>query len=191
MTAARVLDDIRNHGGSVRLIGGDLKLRIPKSAPRELIEAARAAKPELIALLRQSPDAAGDFEERAALVEYGAGVPREWAEGFARLDCAKPPPGFALPRWRQVINDGGLFLDQWAHQAAALGWTVLDVFGVNPAAPAVRYDGMGLVPLIGNSRVVAISADSARLETRTGHTQTYSRRPRPDAVALWDLRDQK
>jgi hypothetical protein len=34
-----------------------------------------------------------DLEERAALVEYGAGVPREWAEGFARLDLAAPPKG--------------------------------------------------------------------------------------------------
>ena len=82
MTAARVLDDIRNHGGTVMLIGDDLKLRIPKSAPRTLIEAVRTAKVELITLLRQNPDADDDFEERAALVEYGAGVPREWAEGF-------------------------------------------------------------------------------------------------------------
>jgi hypothetical protein len=34
-----------------------------------------------------------------------------------------------LPRWHQIINDGGLFLDRWAHQAAAFGWTALDVFG--------------------------------------------------------------
>ena len=191
MTAARVLDDIRNHGGTVMLIGDDLKLRIPKSAPRTLIEAVRTAKVELITLLRQNPDADDDFEERAALVEYGAGVPREWAEGFSRLDCTKPPSGFPLPQWRQIINDGGLFLDQWAHQAAALGWTALDVFGVNPANPAVRYDGMGLVPLIRGYRIIAISADRTRIETPSGNVQTYRLCPRPDAVALWQLRDKK
>ena len=189
MTAAQVLDDIRSHGGSVTLIGDDLKLRIPKSAPRTLIEAVRTAKTELIALLRESPGADDDLEERAALVEYGAGVPREWAEGFARLDCSKPPPGYPLPRWHQIINDGGLFLDWWAHQAAAFGWTALDVFGVNPAAPLVRYDGMGLVPLIQGCRVISIAADRAQIKTRNGHTQTYSRRPQLDAVALWQLRD--
>ena len=26
-----------------------------------------------------------EFEERAALIEFGAGVPREWAEGYAAL----------------------------------------------------------------------------------------------------------
>jgi hypothetical protein len=189
VNVARLLGDIRSVGGSVTLIGNDLKLRIPKSAPRDLIDAVRAAKPELITLLRENPDADDDLEERAALVEYGAGVPREWAEGFARLDCSKPPQGYPLPRWHQIINDGGLFLDQWAHQAAELGWTALDVFGVNPAAPLVRYDGMGLVPLIQGCRVISIAADSAQIKTSSGNTQTYSRRPRLDAVALWQLRD--
>ena len=188
MNAARLLEDIRNVGGYVALTGDDLKLRLPKSAPRDLIDAVRAAKPELIALLRQQrPDTKDDLEERAALVEYGAGVPREWAEGFARLDCTHPPADFPLHRWRQIIDDGGLFLDQWANKAAALGWTVVDVFGLNPANPSVRYDGMGLVPLIKGQRIIAISADSARLRMRTGHIQTYARRPSPSSTVLWKL----
>ena len=36
-----------------------------------------------------------NFDERAALVEYGADVPRDWAEGFARLVVAPPPAGFS------------------------------------------------------------------------------------------------
>ena len=188
MSAARVLDDIRNLGGLVILDGDELRLRIPKSAPRNLIAAARASKADLIALLRNNPTSSiSDFEERTALVEYGAGVPREWAEGFARLDCTDPPPGFSPSRWRQIIGDGGLFLDKWAKQAAALGWTAVDVFGVNPAAPAVRYDGMGLVPLIGGNRVIAISADSAKLESAAGNIQTFRRYPRRGSVALWEV----
>lgn len=34
------------------------------------------------------------FEERAAIAEDGAGVPRNWAESFARLDIADRPPDF-------------------------------------------------------------------------------------------------
>ena len=128
-----------------------------------------------------------EFGERAALVEYGARVPREWAEGFARLDCTKPPAGMALGRWKQILNDGGLFLDQWAHKAAALGWSVVDVVGVDPDAPTARYDNMGLVPMIGGHRVVAINADGARLEIGPGRFQTHRRRLNPGAVALWEL----
>lgn len=127
-----------------------------------------------------------DFEERAALVEFGAGVPREWAEGFAVL-CVMPcPDAYSQRRWEQIRNDGGLFLDQWGRQAAALGWRAVDVFGVNPDAPAWRYDGMGLVPLLEGRRVVAITADTARIECGRGVYQTYYRTALDaGAVAIW------
>ncbi len=32
-------------------------------------------------------------------------------------------------RWRQLIDDGGRFLDTWGSQAAEFGWRVEDVFG--------------------------------------------------------------
>lgn len=133
----------------------------------------------------QNPD---DFEERAALVEYGAGVPREWAEGFARLDLAKPPKGFDDRRWRTLIDDGGRFLDRWGREAAQLGWTEKDVFGVHPVAPGARYDTMGLVPLIGGDDIIAISERSATIRARTsGSTLVYLRRPRAGSIALWEL----
>ena len=74
------------------------------------------------------------FEERAAIVEHDGGAPREWAEGFARLDAATPPKGFDLGRWRQLIDDGGRFLDRWALTAAECGWSATDVFGLHPVA---------------------------------------------------------
>jgi hypothetical protein len=132
-------------------------------------------------------DAEAEFEERAALVEYGAGVPRDWAEGFARLDRSAPPPGFSPKRWQQVVNDGGLFLDRWAAAAARLGWSAEDVFGVHPTAPGARYDCMGLVPLIGGGTVVSITTDRATIRQASGATLVYLRRPRLGAIALWKL----
>jgi hypothetical protein len=129
-----------------------------------------------------------EFEERAALIEYGAGVPREWAEGFARLDLASPPAGFDPKRWRTLIDDGGKFLDRWAVQAARLGWSVLDLFGAHPVAPAYRYDAAGLVNLISGGDVVDIRTDRAVIRTPSGNSLTYYlRRDCRDAVALWDL----
>lgn len=88
------------------------------------------------------------YEERAALVTWEAGVPIEWAEGFATLQTALPPRSMTESRWRQIIDDAGRFLDRWAANAAALGWTTLDVFGVHPGAPEASHDGKGLAPLI-------------------------------------------
>ena len=51
------------------------------------------------------------FEERAAIVEYDGGAPREWAEGFARLNPNQPPADVPPHRWLRFIDDCGHFLD--------------------------------------------------------------------------------
>ena len=96
-----------------------------------------------------------------------------WAEGFARLNCASPIRGFSAETWQRLINDGGVFLDLWGNEASALGWTVADVFGVDPTVPAARFDRMGLIPLINGGAVAAIDATSATIKTRTGGTLRY------------------
>src|SRR6266480_3401113 len=45
-----------------------------------------------------SPVSADDIEERAALVEFGANVPRRWAEGFAALCSMSQPSAFSPER---------------------------------------------------------------------------------------------
>ena len=129
-----------------------------------------------------------EFEERAALIEYGASVPRAWAEGFARLNCVNPIDGFSPEAWRHLIDDSGVFLDRWSGEAVGLGWTVADVFGVDPTAPAARFDRMGLVPLIRGGAVVAIDANSATIQTRTGGTLRYRRaNVAGEAAPLWEI----
>jgi hypothetical protein len=126
-------------------------------------------------------------EERAALVQYGAGVPRDWAEGFARLDLTTPPSGFSALRWQTVINDGCKFLDRWAAEAARLGWQAEDVFGAHPLAPSCRYDQMGLVLVINDGEVTLITATSASIRTTVGSVLTYTRLPKNGAVCIWEV----
>jgi hypothetical protein len=127
------------------------------------------------------------FEERAALIEHGADVARDWAEGFARLDLAAPPPDFSDDRWRTVVNDGGRFLDRWAQEAARLGWQAADVFGVHPIAPSARFDAMGLVPIIRGGDVTSINERSATIRSPGGQFLIYMRRPSGRAVCLWEI----
>lgn len=128
-----------------------------------------------------------DFEERAAIIEHGTGVPREWAEGFARLDLTNRPTGFTDKRWRQLIDDGGRFLDRWGAEAERLGWKAEDVFGVHPVVPSARYDLMGLVPLIGGGNVVAVTENRATIRRQTGAELTYLRLAMEEAVAIWEV----
>jgi hypothetical protein len=129
------------------------------------------------------------FEERAALIEEGTGVPRSWAEGFARLNQAACPPDVDPEAWRQLIDDAGCFLDRWGSEADRMGWSALDVFGVSRVVPHTGYDAVGLVLLIRGGEVIAIGSDRATIRTCEGKCLTYLRRTRAGTVAVWDLVD--
>ena len=127
-----------------------------------------------------------DPEERAAIVEEGAGVPRAWAVGYAAL-CAMPPPsGFSPERWRRVVDAAGIFLDRWGAEAIRCRWSDLDAFGCHPDRPTARFDCMGLVLLLDRCEVAAINRDGADLVTASGARQRFRRRPLPpETVPLW------
>lgn len=131
-----------------------------------------------------------EFEERAAIIEFGVGVPREWAEGFALLCTMPRHPDYRNHDWQQLIDDAGYFLDQWAVQIAALGWSVQEVFGVSPGKPYDRLDMHGLVPALCGKVVVAVSADSVTVQTKSGARQRIFRHSddqRPGRVPLWEV----
>jgi hypothetical protein len=128
-----------------------------------------------------------NFEERAALVEYGADVPRDWAEGFARLVVAPPPAGFSPERWWAVVDDAARFLDDWGRKAATVGWSALDVFGVSMQPPRMRSEMAGLLPFIAGGTVVAINWCSATIRSPTGDEVVWLRRSHAGAVAFWEL----
>lgn len=154
------------------------------SPPIDAFDAIGTA-PEL-----QKEGASEDFEERAAIIEFDAGVPREWAEGYARLCTIPRDPDFTEERWLRLIDDSGRFLDRWAVQVAAMGWRTLEVFGVHPDKPDARTDLKGLVPFIDGREVVAVSADSVTVQTPSGAHQQIFRRSdlqSPGRVRIWEL----
>ena len=129
-------------------------------------------------------------EERAAIIEYDADVPREWAEGFARLCVMPRHPDFTEDRWKTLIGDAGRFMDRWATPVAAMGWTTHEVFGVHPDKPDARIDFQGLVPCIGGNKVVVVSADSVTIQTPTGARQRVFRRSdqySEGRVLIWEV----
>lgn len=142
----------------------------------------------------QAPDPLGVvsdcLEGRAALIEFGAGVPRRWAEGYAALSSMSAPTGFSPDRWRRIVDAAGRFIDRWADEAIRCGWCDLDLFGCNPDAPDRRFDAMGLVLLLDRAEVVSIDGHGADLIVNPQVAQQrYRRRPPPvGTVSLWDLR---
>ena len=138
-------------------------------------------------------DAQDSFEERAAIIEYDGEVPQEWAAGLAHL-CVMPcPEGVDVIRWRQVVDNAGRFADEWAVKASTLGWDTADIFGVDRHKPEAAIHTAGLIWLLGDKRIVAISADAVIVETPNGARQSF----RPSVgdndssrrVLLWEMAD--
>jgi hypothetical protein len=186
--------------------------------PAELIEVARAHKGELHQLLAQEARcdrfeeraAILEFDEglsRAeaetiARREMVAGVyddmqaardPGSYASALARAEC---PAYVDAADWQQAIEDGHRFVTQWGKQAEALGWTPADLFGLHlpPEKPAsnyrrlARYDKTGLTWLLHGRCVVALTKDTAAIETANG-TVVYRRYNKPALGPLGDSLD--
>ena len=132
-----------------------------------------------------------DFEERAAIIEFDGNVPREWAEGLARLCVMACPETVSEKRWQQAIDAAGIFCDQgWAAKASVLGWSVHDIFGVDRLKPNATVHTAGLIWLMRGRKIAEMLLDTIILETENGSRQTY--RPQRDTsnatrrILLWE-----
>jgi hypothetical protein len=154
-------------------------------------DAAKAAKPAKVIEPMAAPIWGKVEEERAAIIEHDGGIPRTWAEGFARLDPDRPPGDVPSQRWRRFVDDVGRFLDNpFCAIATALGWGSYDLFGCDRDRPFARIDQAGLLWLLSGDKLIALSENTATIETRTGVRQTYRCKPRhPGHVLAWELAD--
>jgi hypothetical protein len=129
-------------------------------------------------------------EERAAIVEHSGKIPRDWAEGFARLHPDRPPGDVPLRRWQQFIDDIAGFMDGgWAESASALGWGPLDLFGCDRHRPFARLDCSGILWLLNGDKLGELDRHKAIIERRAGARQTYRRKPVVvgEVVVPWEL----
>ncbi len=106
---------------------------------------------------RDEPVELHDVEEWAALIEEGANVPCEWAEGFAKVLNAPAPRGVLARDWLATLDAAGHFIDKWAAQAQGLGWSASDLFGLDPGAPLARLDRRGVAFGLAGHQVLAIT----------------------------------
>ncbi len=164
MAAHRLIDEFAGVGVRLTVENGRLGFEGPREVlTPERIKELRQHKAELLAALT-APDADA-FEERAAIFEHDAGLPRRdaetlaaqeqgradapslhgelvdrWAaeiERLAKLPAVSPDGAEALKRAQAFISEG------WALQAARLGWDETELFGVCPRAPWHRLDRKG------------------------------------------------
>jgi hypothetical protein len=113
-----------------------------------------------------------------------ANYPAEWYAILEELKRSELPLGSSAQRWGDVVADAANFLSSWGEAAGQLGWTTLDLFGVHPAAPRVRFDVMGLIPMLRGRTVSSLTKDSAVLRCPSGASLVYRRQPNSQTVLL-------
>lgn len=171
---------------------------IPKFDPWSALDAAsagaKAAKPakparEVSRFSTISTANTGPAEPQA-LAPTGivtAPEPERWRTEIKDLAARVSSSVFVT----RVIADARQFLDSgWAHQAAALGWDDLSLFGVHPRAPEARLDCRGLVVALAGRRIIALSDMSASIEAGGGAILTHYRRTKNtygEAIPIWEL----
>jgi hypothetical protein len=94
-----------------------------------------------------------------------------------------------VKRWQTFIVDIGQFFDGgWGEKATAFGWGPIDLFGCDRDRPYARIDQAGLLWLLNGKRLVALSENTATIETRNGARQTWRRKPSELGRELaWEL----
>ena len=116
-------------------------------------------------------------------VEVDGSVFAEWHAILAGLNRRGPADWRSHEQWRGLLSDAENFLTRWGNAAHLLGWTSLDLFGVHPIAPAVRFDVMGLIPILNGAEVLALTSQTATMRRVSSAVQTY-RRPKHDGAIL-------
>jgi hypothetical protein len=115
-------------------------------------------------------------------------TPMTWIAGLEAFDQKPCPIAVEPKRWLQLQEDTKHFVDRWGKQAAALGWSALNIFGCHPERPADRYDFMGLIWIIAGADIRAMGTDVVTLQTRSGALQrTWKCGDVRGQILVWEL----
>ncbi len=108
-----------------------------------------------------------------------------WMAGVEALKRARPAPAPYHSPWRTVVRDAANFVALWGDDAIRMGWSTLDVFGVNPDPAAGRYDRLGLVILLGGRPVQCLEPQTAHIGRDSKPTVFRRALRAAGAVPIW------
>jgi hypothetical protein len=89
-------------------------------------------------------------------------------------------------RWRCLVADADYLAQHWGRQAAAAGWSALELFG-RSAGFARRLDRDGLAILLEGRKLSELDAAEATILGVTGATTKFRRGKRLlGSIPLWE-----
>ena len=111
--------------------------------------------------------------------------PHTWRTALLVLSPhGDPCPGFRPYGWARFLGNALDFLHRHGAEAARLGWTDVELFGVHPVVGVVRVDHAGALMLSVGSRVESVEAEAIRYSAGL----VYRRSGAPAAaVPVWNF----
>jgi hypothetical protein len=98
----------------------------------------------------------------------------EWRDAAQAALLSNRPSGAREEAWTVALRGLSRFVSGgWADQAALLGWSKTELYGLPPKWS--RVDLCGAALLIGDRRVVAVTEASIVIETRSGSRLKFRR----------------
>jgi hypothetical protein len=126
--------------------------------PADIVAMLKAVKPDLLRILAC---------REAALAALAAYAPEDC--GFVRGAY-----GIRISRWEIALTGLRRFLAQgWGDRAALMGWSADELYAVPRLWSQIHITGAAL--LVGFDKVIAVTADSIALETRSGSVNKFYR----------------
>ncbi|RUT32627.1 hypothetical protein EMQ25_05620 [Arsenicitalea aurantiaca] len=114
---ARIVDRIRDLGGNIVLHGDGLRLVNSAKLPKEALGFVRQHRRAIMQfLLEEQQD---EMDERAAIIEFDGGAPRQWAQQFAKILIAQKPADVDELDWSWFITTCGRIIDEAPGRRAA------------------------------------------------------------------------
>jgi hypothetical protein len=162
MSAIEALDKAKKAGVTLTLDGDAFVAEVAHPPlPADIVALLRAAKPDIMRVLEWREAAKAALEtEPPPDCEDRRGPPGEY--------------GIRRPAWDIALDGLKRFIGQgWADQACLLGWTKEELYRVPFLWARVDLCGAGL--LIGDRKVLAVTADHIVTETRAGSQLRFRR----------------
>ncbi len=141
------------------------------------------------------PDSFGSFDSFDSFVRSPPEVvadaaPQEWLEGVSRLRGMSNPKTVAGDSWAAFLGSCESFIaSPWPGKASRMGWDAHHLFGCHNLKPVERVDRMGLLWLLRDNAIVALTSGTAVIEMPSGSRLTYRTKPirDPGDVLAWEL----
>jgi hypothetical protein len=114
-------------GGTLGTPGTERLLTSPTTGTADVVAASKSPLFQVFQLFQVEHDEFAATERAAIAVEDGR-VPAAYASAWATFQISQPRNATEA-EWLRAVNDGGRFLDEWAHLALDFAWQPEDVFG--------------------------------------------------------------